>query len=110
MVILRCHNKAIGTDIYNKLKGVRNTLGLQYRFEIILDHGDDKIVVSDYFQKRLNCWGVSSSISYLDLQYLPCLLIMTGRVRPSVRLPRWVWLYVRILEPLNTLNSIHYNL
>ncbi len=92
MIIIRCHNKSIGTDLFNKIKVIRNILGLQYRFEVLLDHGDSKMVVSEYFQKRLKLCNVvksTNSLSYLDLNNLPCLVIMTGRVRPSIRLPKY---------------------
>ena len=94
MVIIRCHDKVIGTDIFSKLKLVRNALGLQYRFEVLLDHGDGKLNISDYFQKRLKVWGVAmegvANPSYKELENLPCLVVMTGRGRPNVRLPRSV--------------------
>lgn len=91
MVVLRCHSRAIGVNLYNKLKAIVTTLGLQYRFELILDHGDGRLALSTHFQKRLESWGVDKSgdsYSYLDLDHLPCMVIMTGRVRPSIRLPR----------------------
>lgn len=91
MVVIRCHSRNIGTDMFNKLRAVRNTLGLQCRFEMILDHGEEKLTISDHFLKRLKSWGVAeggTSLSYLNLKHLPCLVIMTGRMQSSVRLPR----------------------
>lgn len=94
MVILRSHSEGLAKDIYCKIKAVRNLLGLEYRFDVLLDNGDNTLNLSDHFLKRLKIWGFGChsnhrvGLSYEDLQTLPCLVVMTGRVLVNVRMPR----------------------
>ena len=94
MVLLRCNDNSVATEIFSKLKSVRNLLGLQYRFEIILDDGESVLKVSDHFLKRLMAWRSCNinndlGLSYESLNNLPCLVIMSSRIGSDVRLPRY---------------------
>ena len=46
MIILRCHDNVIGKSLYCKLRAVRDALGLQYRFEILLETTERLCLVS----------------------------------------------------------------
>lgn len=100
MVLLRCNDNSVASEIYSKLKSVRNLLGLQYRFEIILDNGESILKVADHFLKRLIAWRSCAmnhdlGLSYENLNNLPCLVIMSGRTGSDVRLPRYVYSSLR---------------
>ena len=94
MIVLRCHDNVIGKLLYRKLRAVRDTLGLQYRFEILLDNGKTLPTLSEYFARRIksqcSCPQTQDLCiaSYEELEGLPCLLIMIGRERSRTRLPR----------------------
>ena len=98
MVLLRCHDSHIAKNLYQKLVKIRNALGLEYRFEILLDTGEAPLQLSDHFMKRIKQWqtrsdtysGGRSSVyaTYQDLESLPCLLVLAGRVRAVGRMPR----------------------
>ena len=92
MIILRCHDNVIGKSLYCKLRAVRDALGLQYRFEILLDNGKTLPSLSEYFARRVksqrSCQETQDLCSYEELEGLPCLLIMTGKGRGRTRLPR----------------------
>ena len=108
----RSHDKAIGRQFYQKLKGVRDSLGLSYRFEIIYDDGSQFVSISRHFYRRLCQWkgkrrqnhcvngmsqnqhGESSDrhviMSYKELENLPCLVILAGECRAGLSFPRYI--------------------
>lgn len=98
MVLLRCHDDHIAKDFYQKLIKIRNALGLEYRFEVLLDSGEGLLQLSDHFMKRIRQWRTQSDgfrgsqcsvhATYQDLENLPCLLVLAGRVRAAGRMPR----------------------
>ena len=102
----------MGHQFYSKMKAARDALGLQYRFEMILDTGRDGLKLSPHFMKRVAKRGsIKSStdsgcysngdgshgdgchdnhVTYSDLDNLPCIIVITGEERPHVPLPRSV--------------------
>ena len=108
--VLRVHDKAVGKEFYQKLRAVRDSLGLTYRFEMLFDDGSDFLTVSDHFHKRLEQWkgksqqqrmnGVSAGaggsgtshviMSYKELENLPCLVVLAGETRANLSFPRCV--------------------
>lgn len=94
MVIVRYHCRNIAKDFYSKLKAVRNILGLQYRFEICFDNGHSQLMLSDHFLRRVNMNNNVSNmnnnfgLSYENLYNLPCLIVLSGKLLPSVRMPK----------------------
>ena len=57
--VCRSHNVAVGKQFYQKLKALRDALGLQFRFEVIFDDGSHLLSVSEHFMKRLAKWGAT---------------------------------------------------
>ena len=90
MVVLRCHDTTLARECYQKLKAVRDCLGLEYRFEMIFDDGQRKLTVSDHFRKRLSQHKCQSEhgLCYKDLHNLPCLVVLAGTGRASLSFPR----------------------
>ena len=95
MILVRCHDDNVAKDFYTKLKAVRNVLGLQYRFEICFDNGRNQLVLSEHFSRRVHRTNSSSvsnvdqyGLSYEELCDLPCLIVLSGQLLPSARMPK----------------------
>ncbi|GCB63833.1 hypothetical protein scyTo_0007449, partial [Scyliorhinus torazame] len=68
---------------YERLCQVRYRLGLQHRFEIILGMPNTKINISQHFLTQLKVWQKIEDpnwtpLTYMDLEDLPCILILSG--------------------------------
>lgn len=89
MVILRCHDTMLARECYQKLKAVRDCLGLEYRFEMIYDDGKRQLTVSQYFRGRLSQRKSHGDqrLCYRDLLNLPCLVVLAGTCRASMSFP-----------------------
>eukprot|EP00731_Ephydatia_muelleri_P031529 Em0023g36a len=89
MVILRCHDTLLALECYQKLKAVRDCLGLEYRFEMIYDDGQRMLNVSEHFRKRLSLRKCRNDgrLCYKDLDNLPCFVVLAGTSRASVGFP-----------------------
>ncbi len=107
-VTYRAHDPAIGKVFYQKIRQIRDALGLSYRFEVIYDDGSTFLKISDHFSRRLAQWksgrhlnGVSRArfggggrklgcqvISYKELENLPCLVVLAGEHRAGLSFPR----------------------
>lgn len=105
MVLLRCPDEAVGQDLYQQLKAVRDVVGLQYRFEVIYNNTTTELELDKHFLRRLQQWkygSVSSEQSqqlndtqwlpncFKDLENLPCLVILAGVCRSGLSFPRSV--------------------
>lgn len=102
--LYRIHDKVIAKEFYQKLRSVRDALGLSYRFEMMFDDGSQYLTVSNHFHKRLDHWkgktqgvnGMSATgdegshviMSYKELDNLPCLVVLAGESRASLSFPR----------------------
>ena len=53
MVVLRIASEKLGRLAHERLTLVRDSLGLTYRFAVILDNGRDHYAIDDYFLWRL---------------------------------------------------------
>ena len=99
----------MGQQFFSKLKAARDAIGLQFRFEIILDTGREGLKLSPHFLRRVVKGGINknrangndslhgngsshgdSDVMYSDLENLPCVVVMTGEERPHLPLPRSV--------------------
>ncbi|XP_067873704.1 protein GREB1 [Heterodontus francisci] len=83
MVLLRIPSIPLAALAYERLCQVRYRLGLQYRFEIILGTPNAKINISQHFLTQLKGWQKIEDPdwtpqTYLDLEDLPCILILSG--------------------------------
>ena len=111
----RSHDSHMGQQFFSKLKATRDALGLQFRFEMVLDSGREGLTLSPHFHRRVRkttgktdsgiygngCLGDGSHgdscrgddgdhVTYSDLENVPCVVVMTGEERPHVSLPRSV--------------------
>lgn len=59
MYVCRSHDVKVGKQFYQKLKALRDALGLQFRFEVIFDDGSHLLSVGEHFMKRLTKWGAT---------------------------------------------------
>ena len=90
---------------YQKLKAVRDSLGLCHRFEILFDDGSQYLRVSNHFYQRLSQWKGKQHVngmtvggakeghlimSYKELENLPCLVVLAGELRSGLSFPRYV--------------------
>lgn len=103
--LCRSHDKALGKQFYQKLKAVRDSLGLGHRFEILFDDGSQYLRVADHFYRRLRQWKGKQHVngttvggageghvvmSYKELENLPCLVVLAGELRSGLSFPRYV--------------------
>ncbi len=90
-VFCRCHDVTIGRQFYLSLKGVRNSLGYQFRFEVIFDDGSHLLSVSDHFARRIpqsGCGQDGHMTCYRELEGIPCVLVLAGEARAGLAFPR----------------------
>ncbi|XP_069076093.1 GREB1-like protein isoform X1 [Pleurodeles waltl] len=93
MLIIRIPSVQLAMLAKERLQEVRDKLGLQYRFEIILGNPASELNVGKHFVARLKAWtGCSqedwSPQTYLDLEGLPCIVILTGKDPLGETFPR----------------------
>ena len=103
MVLLRCPDEVVGEDLYQQLKVVRDTVGLQYRFEIIYNNTTSDMQLDSHFMRRLLQWKYGcvsldqtqqatdnqwQPNCFKDLENLPCLVILAGVCRSGLSFPR----------------------
>ncbi|XP_062893592.1 protein GREB1 isoform X2 [Mobula hypostoma] len=93
MVVLRIPSVSLAALAYERLSQVRCRLGLQYTFEIILGTPNAKITIDQHFITRLKEWQKIEDPdwvpqTYLDLEDLPCILILSGTDHYGESFPR----------------------
>ncbi|CAH2246097.1 Hypothetical predicted protein [Pelobates cultripes] len=93
MVLLRIPFIPLATLAYERLCHVRERLGLQCRFEIILGTSSSAITIGKHFVDQLKVWqkiedGDWQPNTYLELEGLPCILILSGMDPLGESLPR----------------------
>ena len=84
---------SIGRQLYSKLKATRDTLGLQFRFEVIFDDGSHLLSLSEHFAKRISklrgCdMDARHVTSYRELENLPCIVVLAGSLRAGLSFPK----------------------
>ncbi|KAM4694414.1 protein GREB1 [Discoglossus pictus] len=93
MVLLRIPCVPLATLAYERLCHVRERLGLQHRFEIILGAANSAINIGKHFVDQLKIWQKIEDPewqpqTYLELEGLPCVLIYSGMDPLGESLPR----------------------
>ncbi|EPY75652.1 GREB1-like protein [Camelus ferus] len=93
MLILRVPSVQLAMLAKERLQEVRDKLGLQYRFEIILGNPASELSVATHFVARLKTWRGNEAEewtprTYQDLEGLPCIVILTGKDPLGESFPR----------------------
>ncbi|XP_075717215.1 protein GREB1 [Rhinoderma darwinii] len=93
MVLLRIPCIQLATLAYERLCHVRERLGLQNRFEVILGTANSAIAIGKHFVDQLKVWQKNEEEdwqpqTYLALEGLPCILICSGMEPLGESLPR----------------------
>ncbi|XP_041109472.1 protein GREB1-like isoform X2 [Polyodon spathula] len=93
MVLLRIPSVQLAAVAYERLCQVREKLGLQQQFEIILGSPNTALSVGKHFLEMLKTWLKIQDAgwvprTYLELEALPCILIFTGMNPQGESLPR----------------------
>uniref|UniRef100_A0A8I5R4V7 GREB1 like retinoic acid receptor coactivator n=1 Tax=Papio anubis TaxID=9555 RepID=A0A8I5R4V7_PAPAN len=93
MLIIRVPSVQLAMLAKERLQEVRDKLGLQYRFEIILGNPATELSVAAHFVARLKSWRGSEPEewiprTYQDLDGLPCIVILTGKDPLGETFPR----------------------
>ncbi|MBN3290306.1 GRB1L protein, partial [Polypterus senegalus] len=93
MLLIRVPSLQLAMLARERLEEVRNKLGLQYRFEIILGNPTSELNIAKHFVARLRAWrGFENEDwvprTYEDLDGLPCILILTGKDPLGETFPR----------------------
>ncbi|XP_024613691.1 LOW QUALITY PROTEIN: GREB1-like protein [Neophocaena asiaeorientalis asiaeorientalis] len=93
MLILRVPSVQLAMLAKERLQEVRDKLGLQYRFEIILGNPASDLSVAAHFVARLKTWRGNEAEewtprTYQDLEGLPCIVILTGKDPLGETFPR----------------------
>ncbi|KAE8598513.1 hypothetical protein XENTR_v10016850 [Xenopus tropicalis] len=85
MLIIRVPSVQLAMLAKERLQEVRDKLGLQYRFEVILGNPASELIISKHFVTRLKFWrGYDDDEdwiprTFLDLEGLPCIVILAGK-------------------------------
>ncbi|XP_052009134.1 protein GREB1-like [Xyrauchen texanus] len=93
MLLLRIPSPALAAFAHQRLCRVRNRLGLHKQFEIILGDPCSSLTVGKHFLDQLRVWLKVldpdwAPRTYLELEALPCILILTGMDPFGESLPR----------------------
>uniref|UniRef100_A0A2K5CNM1 GREB1 like retinoic acid receptor coactivator n=1 Tax=Aotus nancymaae TaxID=37293 RepID=A0A2K5CNM1_AOTNA len=93
MLIIRVPSVQLAMLAKERLQEVRDKLGLQYRFEIILGNPASELSVATHFVARLKTWRGNEPEewiprTYQDLDGLPCIVILTGKDPLGETFPR----------------------
>ncbi|XP_010827285.1 PREDICTED: GREB1-like protein [Bison bison bison] len=93
MLILRVPSVQLAMLAKERLQEVRDKLGLQYRFEVVLGNPTSELSVAAHFVARLKTWRGNEAEewvprTYQDLEGLPCIVILTGKDPLGETFPR----------------------
>ncbi|XP_021120837.1 GREB1-like protein isoform X5 [Heterocephalus glaber] len=93
MLMIRVPSLQLAMLAKERLQEVRDKLGLQYRFEIILGNPASELSVATHFVARLKTWRGNepeewTPRTYQDLDGLPCIVILTGKDPLGETFPR----------------------
>ncbi|XP_040204503.1 protein GREB1 [Rana temporaria] len=93
MVLLRIPCIPLATLAYERLCHVRERLGLQHGFEVILGKANSSFTIGKHFVDQLKIWQKIEDEdwqprTYLELEGLPCILICSGMEPLGESLPR----------------------
>ncbi|CAL9701674.1 unnamed protein product [Knipowitschia caucasica] len=93
MVLLRIPSLALAAWAHQRLSRVRRRLGLEDSFEIILGNPNHSLNIGQTFIDRIKIWLKIEEPewvprTYLELEALPCILILSGAEPLGESLPR----------------------
>ncbi|XP_072323988.1 GREB1-like protein isoform X2 [Scyliorhinus torazame] len=93
MLLIRVPSVQLAMLAKERLQDVRDKLGLQYRFEVLLGNPAMELTVSKHFVTRMKVWrGCEQEEwvphTYQDLEGLPCIVILTGKDPLGESFPR----------------------
>ncbi|KAM4841275.1 GREB1-like protein [Thomomys bottae] len=93
MLVIRVPSVQLAMLAKERLQEVRDKLGLQYRFEIVLGNPAAELSVAPHFVARLKMWRGNEPEewiprTYQDLEGLPCIVILTGKDPLGETFPR----------------------
>uniref|UniRef100_A0A671VCJ6 Growth regulating estrogen receptor binding 1 n=1 Tax=Sparus aurata TaxID=8175 RepID=A0A671VCJ6_SPAAU len=93
MVLLRIPSLALAAWAHRRLSRVRRQLGLEESFEIILGNPNQALNIGQSFTDQIKTWLKIQDAdwvpqSYLELEALPCILILSGAEPLGESLPR----------------------
>ncbi|XP_058661710.1 GREB1-like protein isoform X3 [Ammospiza caudacuta] len=93
MLVIRVPSVQLAMLAKERLQEVRDKLGLQYRFEILLGNPASELTVAKHFVTRLKAWRGNEQEdwiprTYQDLEGLPCIVILTGKDPLGETFPR----------------------
>ncbi|KAF0043359.1 hypothetical protein F2P81_004696 [Scophthalmus maximus] len=93
MVLLRIPSLALAAWAHRRLSKVRRQLGLEESFEIILGNPNQPLNIGQTFTDQIKTWQQIQDSewiprTYLELEALPCILILSGAEPLGESLPR----------------------
>ncbi|XP_063039766.1 protein GREB1 [Engraulis encrasicolus] len=93
MVLLRVASPALALVAQQRLAHVRDKLGFQNRFEVVLGNPSSALSLGKHFLEQLKVWMKVQDPdwkprTYLELEALPCILILAGADPLGESLPR----------------------
>ncbi|XP_075682477.1 GREB1-like protein [Rhinoderma darwinii] len=93
MLLIRVPSVQLAMLAKERLQEVRDKLGLQYRFEVLLGNPASELCVAKHFVTRLKVWRRCDHEDWVprtfkDLEGLPCILFLTGKDPLGETLPR----------------------
>ncbi|XP_015799122.3 protein GREB1 [Nothobranchius furzeri] len=93
MILLRIPSLALAAWAHRRLSRVRKQLGLEGSFEIILGSPSQALTIGQTFTDQIKKWlKIQDSnwvpLTYLELEALPCILILSGADPLGESLPR----------------------
>ncbi|XP_018427188.1 PREDICTED: GREB1-like protein [Nanorana parkeri] len=93
MLIIRVPSVQLAMLAKERLQEVRDKLGLQYRFEVLLGNPASELSVAKHFVTRLKIWSGCEQEDWVprtfkDLEGLPCIVVLTGKDPLGETFPR----------------------
>ncbi|XP_013880480.1 protein GREB1 isoform X2 [Austrofundulus limnaeus] len=93
MILLRIPSLALAAWAHRRLSRVRRQLGLEERFEIVLGNPNQALTIGQTFTDQIKIWLKIQDAewvprTYLELEALPCILILAGAEPMGESLPR----------------------
>uniref|UniRef100_A0A3Q3GQX1 Growth regulating estrogen receptor binding 1 n=1 Tax=Kryptolebias marmoratus TaxID=37003 RepID=A0A3Q3GQX1_KRYMA len=93
MILLRIPSLALAVWAHRRLSRVRRQLGLEESFEIILGNPNQALTIGQTFTDQIKIWLKIQDAdwiprTYLELEALPCILILSGAEPLGESLPR----------------------
>ncbi|XP_041044893.1 GREB1-like protein [Carcharodon carcharias] len=93
MLLIRVPSVQLAMLAKERLQDVRDKLGLQYRFDVLLGNPAMELSVAKHFVTRMKVWrGCEQEEwiphTYQDLEGLPCIVILTGKDPLGESFPR----------------------